>query len=124
MPTGTKPGPNDLDRAIAEAIRSAMAGRTPPLRQADIERMTQIPQSSLSRLLKPAKTMTIQQLDEICSAVGIDAAVVLGDAMRTVAAQQALVARSSRTVPARQAHEPSRSRAPRGKGTSRASSRH
>jgi len=66
-----------------------MARKTPAVRPYQLAKMTDIPPSTLSRLLTPTKVMTIQQLDAICRALGLDTGSVLNSASRTVAEHEA-----------------------------------
>jgi transcriptional regulator with XRE-family HTH domain len=76
-----------LSHAIAARLRAAMAGHTPVIYQRDIEAQTGIEQSTVSRLLKPTKQMTLEQLEAICGVVGLDAIEVMSTAQKTVKEQ-------------------------------------
>lgn len=52
-----------------------MAGRQPALNGSDLARLSGIPQTTISRLLKPSKGMTIRQAKAIADALQVD----LGD---------------------------------------------
>lgn len=130
MPTGTKSKPSALTIAIAARLRSEMAAKTPVVYQRHLEDLTGIPQSTISRFLKPEKTMSIEQLDALCVALGLDAGQVMTEAREAVRSQEA--ARTAEpaaetvdaplrktSVPARPEHAPSQSRAPRSTRTSR-----
>jgi len=49
------------------------------MQQRELEALTRIPQSTLSRLLQPEKGMSLQQLDTICTALNLD----IGEVLRT-----------------------------------------
>lgn len=88
VPTGKQDSPSPLSHAIAARIRAAMAGHTPVIYQRDIEAQTGIEQSMVSRLLKPAKQMTLEQLEAICEVVGLDPVEVMQSAQKTVKEQR------------------------------------
>ena len=78
-----------LTIAVAAHVRASMARQTPPVTQLDLERVTGIPQSTLSRLLIPRQPMLVDQLDLICGALDVDPALLLDSARQVVAEHQA-----------------------------------
>lgn len=63
-----------------------MADRRPRVTRADLSRMTGIDASMISRMLKPEKPMLVDELVEICDALGLNAGRVIDDGRRRVQA--------------------------------------
>lgn len=80
--------------AIAAHIRAAMARQTPPIRQSELAKAADIDRSTLSYLLKPSKTMRVEELDRICTALGLSTGAVIDSARRAVADHEAETLRS------------------------------
>jgi len=66
-----------------------MARKTPAVKIYQLAEMADVDPSTLSRLLKPTRIMTIQQLDAICRALGLNTGNVLSEAVQVVAEYEA-----------------------------------
>lgn len=88
MPTGTRPQPDAEDIALAAIIRGIMVTRPEPIRQVDLEAKTGIPQTTLSRLLRPRGVMTVPQLRAIARALGVDMGELLTEATRVARGEE------------------------------------
>lgn len=75
MPTGTRPLPGPISIHVARLITEAIAGRG--LRQSDVATEANISASQLSRVLAGTKVFTLDQLDDVCRAVGLDIGAVV-----------------------------------------------
>ena len=122
VPSGTKQV-SPLTVAIASEVRAAMASRTPAATQSYLEKETGIPQSTISRLLKPSKVMDLNQLDAICRALRVDMGELIDRASTRARDAEAdevrwRVRASSEEGPTRPAHGPNRSGA-RGSASTR-----
>jgi len=84
-----------------------MARHTPPVRQTDLEAATGIPQSTVSRLLKPTQPMTLDQFESICSALDVDPGLLLHSARELVEEHEAGRKRSHEDHPEQRRAEPS-----------------
>lgn len=78
--------PSTLDSAIARIIDAAMADRRPRVTRADLARITGIDASMISRMLKPEKPMLVDELVQICDALGLHAGQVIDEGRRRVRA--------------------------------------
>jgi len=70
MPTGTQPLPSPLSQHVGRLLGDAIAGRG--LAQARVAVEAGISPSQLSRALAGKKVFTIDQLDAVCSVIGLD----------------------------------------------------
>ncbi|WP_417510640.1 helix-turn-helix domain-containing protein [Microbacterium sp.] len=70
MPTGTQPLPSPLSQRVGQLIVDAINGRG--LAQNRVAEDAGMSPSQLSRALTGKKVFTLDQLDAVCSVVGID----------------------------------------------------
>lgn len=84
VPTGTRPLPDAHEIALAAIVRGVMATRAEAVSQTELARRTGIPQTTISRLLKPKTGMTMRQLMDIARALNVDAGDLIMEAERVV----------------------------------------
>lgn len=72
MATGTRPGPDEFDIALAALVRSVMARRTPPVNVTELARRTDIARATLSKLVNGKTSMAVWQLRKIADALSVD----------------------------------------------------
>ena len=82
MATGTRPGPDGFDIALAALVRSIMARRTPEVTKASLARATGIPQATISKLVNAKTSMAVWQLRKIADALSVDSAKLMERAQR------------------------------------------
>lgn len=82
MATGTRPQPDAHDIALAAIIRGVMVTRAEPITQTELQKMTGIPQTTISSLLKPKHAMTVAHLRLIARALGVDMGTIITEAER------------------------------------------
>lgn len=70
MPTGTQPLPSPLSQHVGQLLGDAIASRG--LAQARVALEAGISPSQLSRALTGKKVFTLDQLDAVCSVIGVD----------------------------------------------------
>lgn len=70
MPTGTQPLPSPLSQHVGRLLSDAIAARG--LAQARVADEAAISPSQLSRALTGKKVFTLDQLDAVCSVIGVD----------------------------------------------------
>jgi DNA-binding Xre family transcriptional regulator len=78
MATGTKPAPGTLTQEIAATLRAQIARAK--VSQADISRTVGISTGQLSGILNGHKQVDLEQLDELCWALGLSFRQVIADA--------------------------------------------
>ena len=82
MPTGTRPQPNAHEIALAAIVRGVMVTRAEPVTQTELARRTGIPQTTISRLLKPKQGMTVRHVIDIARALGVNPGELVEEAQR------------------------------------------
>lgn len=70
MPTGTQPLPSPLSQHVGRLLTDAIADRG--LAQVHVAAEAGISAAQLSRALKGKKVFTLDQLDAVCGAIGVD----------------------------------------------------
>lgn len=70
MPTGTQPLPSSLSQHVGRLLSDAIVSRG--LAQARVAEEASISPSQLSRALTGKKVFTLDQLDAVCSVIGVD----------------------------------------------------
>lgn len=80
MPSGTRPLPGPLSLAVAHTLSTAIRDRGRA--QAEVAAAADMSASQLSRALSGQKVFTLDQLDAVCAAIGLDLVTTLGDADR------------------------------------------
>ena len=80
MPSGTKPPPGALSRAVATIINAALKDRDKP--QGWLGARAGMSQRQVSRYLSGTRALTIDQLDDMCIALGLDFVTVIQAADR------------------------------------------
>lgn len=83
MARGTKSAPGALSKEIAATLRAQLARKQ--FSQADLAEAVQISQTQLSGILNAKKHVDIEQLDEICFALGLTFRQVIADADKATA---------------------------------------
>lgn len=78
MATGTRTPPTELSDAIASILRGHIARKQ--LKQADVADAVGMSQSQLSGVLNGKKHVDVEQLDEICFAIGSSFVEVIAEA--------------------------------------------
>lgn len=70
MPTGTRPLPSPLSQEVGRILSNEISSRA--LSQARVAETAEISAAQLSRALAGKKVFTLDQLDAVCTAVGVD----------------------------------------------------
>jgi DNA-binding Xre family transcriptional regulator len=84
MATGTRPGPDDFDIALAALVRSIMARRNPPVNVTDLATRTGIARATVSKLVNGRTSMAVWQLRKISEALSVDPSRLIERAQRVV----------------------------------------
>ena len=82
MATGTRPGPDAFDVALAALVRSIMARRDPQVTRAGLARASGIPAATVSKLVNGRQSMAVWQLRKIADALSVDPARLIERATR------------------------------------------
>lgn len=98
MPSGKNPKPDAHTRALASVIRGVMATSDPAIKPSALAERTGIPASTISRLLKPEKQMSVWQLVAIADALGVDAGEIMTEAQRVAKGRESAHAAALRIV--------------------------
>lgn len=82
MPSGTRPLPGPLSLEVAALLSEALRSRGVP--QSAVAAAADMSASQLSRTLSGQKVFTLDQLDAVCTALGVDVTAVISEADSTV----------------------------------------
>lgn len=96
MATGTKPAPGALSKEIAAILRAQM-GRKQVV-QARVAEAAGMSQPQLSGVLSEKKQLDIEQLDELCWALGLELREVIAEADIAASDRQSSPEWSAKTV--------------------------
>lgn len=77
MGTAKKETPGDESVTLVTLIKAHMAMRQPALSQADVVRITGIPQASLSKILLGKREMDVAQFRALAKALGMTLSVLI-----------------------------------------------
>lgn len=87
-PTRMRHLPSPLNIEIVKILDGARAARRPRVDISELARQSGIERSMLSRMLKPEKSMLVDELVAVCTALELDAGRVIDEARRRVSAEQ------------------------------------
>ncbi len=85
MPTGSKPTPRAITQEIAAILREKQGRER--LSQRKIADASGLSQSQVSKYLAAKKSMTLEELEAVCAALGLAWDGVLNDALAAIASR-------------------------------------
>ena len=80
VPSGTQPAPGPLARAVSAQVRALMAERR--MTAQDLAKKARLSRSYLGKRLRDESSLTVNDIDAICEALGVELEVFAAEVIR------------------------------------------